>query len=359
MSRVNRSERLAARARELGATAAIATDPADLRWLTGFTGSNGLAISSESASLFVSDFRYTEQAAAEVDPAFEVVIADGDLFKEAAGRLGDEGILAFDAGQVTVSRAAQIESDLPPGWSAVAARNVVRPLRFIKDPAEIETIREAARIADEAFSIVVGQGLVGRTEADVAWGLERAIRELGGEGVSFPPIVASGAHGALPHAAPRDVKIPAGVLVVIDWGAIHSGYCSDCTRTVATGTVGGREREVYEIVLAAQRAGCGALRPGPTGSEIDALARQVIIDSGFGEMFGHGLGHGVGLEIHEGPNLGRRDSETQLEAGMVVTVEPGIYLPGEFGVRIEDLCVLDADGAYPLTALPLELTEVD
>lgn len=354
----SRVERLVARAAEVGATAALVTDSADLRWLTGFTGSSGLAIVGEGVSIFVTDFRYTEQSAAEVVDGFDVVIAEADLLAEALRRLPAEGALAYDSGQVTVARAAEIDSQLPAGWQSLAASKVVSPLRFVKDRDEVAAIAAAARIADEAFSMVIADGIVGRTEADVAWGLECAIRELGGEGVSFPPIVAAGAHGSLPHAAPRNVEIPKDSLVVIDWGAVSQGYCSDCTRTVATGPVGDREREVYSVVLGAQRAGCKAVRPGPTGAEVDSVARSMIADAGFGGMFGHGLGHGVGLEIHEGPNLGRRESGIPLEPGMVVTVEPGIYLPGEFGVRIEDLLVVEADGARPLTHLPLELTEV-
>jgi len=172
--------------------------------------------------------------------------------------------------------------------------------------------------------------------------------------VSFPPIVASGAHGALPHAQPRDVVIESGVLVTIDWGALLDGYCSDCTRTLATGELPDEERSVYELVLAAEQAGVAAVRAGAPGRDVDAVARALIDDAGHGEHFGHGLGHGVGIEIHEAPRLSVRSDDT-LAAGMVVSVEPGIYLPGRCGVRIEDLVLVTGDGCEVLTGLPREL----
>lgn len=191
------------------------------------------------------------------------------------------------------------------------------------------------------------------------------MRRLGAEAPSFPSIVAAGAHGALPHAQPRAEEIPCDVLVTIDWGALHEGYCSDCTRTYATGErISERAREVYELVSSAQAAGLGAVRAGPNGKQVDAVAREVIEQAGEGERFGHGLGHGVGLEIHEAPRLSRTAGEEPLRAGNVVTVEPGVYLPGELGVRIEDLVVVVGDGARGapaqeiLTSLPKSLTVI-
>jgi Xaa-Pro aminopeptidase len=199
-------------------------------------------------------------------------------------------------------------------------------------------------------------GLAGRTERTVARALEDAMRDRDAE-PSFPSIVAAGAHGALPHAEPRDVEIPAGTLVVIDWGARYRGYCSDCTRTVATGAVDGAASEVYALVLRAQRAGVDAVRPGPTGKEVDAVAREVIDGAGHGEEFGHGLGHGVGLEVHEAPTLSKR-GDKHLAAGNVVTVEPGVYLSGRFGVRIEDLVVVTDDGPEILSSVDKDLISV-
>jgi Xaa-Pro aminopeptidase len=181
---------------------------------------------------------------------------------------------------------------------------------------------------------------------------------LGAEPASFPPIVAAGAHGALPHAVPRDVEIPAGTLCVIDWGAQLDGYASDCTRTFATGAVDPRDRAVYDLVLRAQEAALAAVRPGPTGREVDAVARAIIDDAGHAEHFGHGLGHGVGLEVHEGPRLSKQ-GEDALGAGMVVTVEPGVYVPGAVGVRIEDLVIVTEDGGEVVSSLPKELRVIE
>jgi Xaa-Pro aminopeptidase len=181
---------------------------------------------------------------------------------------------------------------------------------------------------------------------------------MGAQAASFPPIVAAGEHGALPHAAPRDVAIPAGTLVVIDWGARLDGYASDCTRTFATGPLDPRDRAVYDLVLVAQAQALEAVRPGPIGKEVDAVARTIIDDAGHGEHFGHGLGHGVGLEVHEGPRLSKQGKDP-LAAGNVVTVEPGVYVPGAVGVRIEDLVVVTEDGCEVLSGMPKELRTVE
>src|SRR6185437_8335889 len=217
----------------------------------------------------------------------------------------------------------------------------------------------APQRADEALKAVLEAGIVGRSEREVAIELELRMRRLGAEAPSFSSIVASGAHGALPHAEPRAQQIPRDVLVTIDWGARLEGYCSDCTRTYATGEgISARAREVYELVLAAQEAGVAALETGPTGREVDAVARAVVERAGEGEHFGHGLGHGVGLDVHEAPRLSRIESEQALQAGNVVTVEPGVYLPQELGVRIEDLLVVREGGREALNGLEKALTVV-
>jgi Xaa-Pro aminopeptidase len=228
---------------------------------------------------------------------------------------------------------------------------------MVKDAEEVERIRAAALLADAALEVVLGRGLAGRTEREVAFDLETELRRMGAERASFPSIVAFGAHGALPHAVPRDAEIPEGVLVTIDWGAQLDGYASDCTRTYATGAISDRDRDVYELVQRAQAAGLAAVRPGPTGKDVDAVARAVIDDAGHAEHFGHGLGHGVGMEVHEGPRLSRQGDVT-LAAGQIVTVEPGVYVPGEVGVRIEDLVVVTEDGHDVLSTLPKDLTIV-
>ena len=235
----------------------------------------------------------------------------------------------------------------------------VSRLRAVKDAAEIAVMRRAGAVTDEGLAAVVARGLVGRTEADVAWDLVVEYHRLGAEGEAFPAIVASGAHGAQAHAIPGQRVIAAGELVVIDTGARVDGYCSDITRTYAAGEPSAELRRVYDVVLAAQLAGLASVRAGAHGrDDVDAAARAVIADAGYGERFGHGTGHGVGLEVHEAPGLGRTRGDV-LAAGMVCTVEPGIYLDGRAGVRIEDTVLVTAGGCERLTLLPKELQVVD
>jgi Xaa-Pro aminopeptidase len=251
---------------------------------------------------------------------------------------------------MTVRQHARLREMLPERVSLSAAGGLVEQLRAVKEPDEIERIRTATAVADAAFEQLLTQGIAGRTERDVALSLEAAMREHGAQRASFDSIVAAGPHGALPHAQPRDVEIGRGELVVIDWGAEVAGYCSDCTRTIAAGEPSPRAREIYELVLSAQLAGLEAIRAGADGRAVDAAARSVIEAAGEGENFGHGLGHGVGVEIHERPRLSTR-SDDQLVRGNVVTVEPGVYLAGELGVRIEDLVVVTESGCEILTSL--------
>ena len=259
---------------------------------------------------------------------------------------------------MSVREHAQLRELLPDRVELVGVEGIVERLRAVKEPDEIEPMRGAAQLADEAFERLLERGLVGRTEREIALALEQEMRERGAERPSFDSIVAAGAHGALPHASPRDVEIAGGQLVVIDWGAQLDGYCSDCTRTIAAGEPGDVAAGVYELVLEAQLAGVEAVRAGADAREVDGVARAVIEAGGHGEHFGHGLGHGVGLEVHEAPRLSQR-SDDVLAAGNVVTVEPGVYLPGDFGVRIEDLVVVTDDGGEILTTVSKELTVVD
>jgi Xaa-Pro aminopeptidase len=243
---------------------------------------------------------------------------------------------------------------LRAGIELVPAGDAIETLRAVKDEGELDAIRAAARLADDALTEVLGRGLVGRSEREVALDIEFTMRRMGAEAASFPPIVAAGGHGALPHAEPRDHAIPSGTLCVVDWGAQLDGYASDCTRTYATGAIDRRDAEVYALVQRAQEAALAAVRPGPTGREVDAVARAIIDAAGHAEHFGHGLGHGVGLDVHEGPRLSKR-GDTALAAGMVVTIEPGVYVPGAVGVRIEDLVIVTDDGAEVVSSLPKDL----
>jgi len=340
--------------RELDAL--LVSNLVNVRWLTAFTGSNAAAVVGPAARRFITDFRYLTQSAEQLDHEWEREIAT-DLLKRVVDGLPAGPLkLGFDDAHLTVKQHAQLERLLAE-VELVPSGGVVEALRAVKDDAEIAKIRAAARVADEAFEEVVGGGIVGRTERDVALDLEVAMRRRGAEGASFPPIVAAGEHGALPHAVPRDVPIPAGTLVVIDWGAQLDGYASDCTRTVATGELDPRDRAIYETVLVAQEAALAAVRAGPTGKEVDAVARAIIDEAGHAEHFGHGLGHGVGMEVHEGPRLSKQGKDP-LAAGNIVTVEPGIYVPGAVGVRIEDLVAVTADGHEVLNRLPKTLRTV-
>ncbi len=360
----SRVQRLASGLSDRGVDALLVDSLIDVRYLTRFTGSNALAlVMAEGRSgphRFLTDFRYTTQAANQVSEEFERQIVTGELLEALPALLGDGGgRLGFDETSTTVRAHRRLVELLPQGWEPVACNGAVTQLRAVKDRAEIERMRAASKLADEALTGVLEGGLAGRTERDVALELELRMRRLGAESPSFPSIVAAGAHGALPHAEPRDHQIECDVLVTIDWGALHEGYCSDCTRTYATGEgISGQAREVYALVLDAQLQSLAAVSPGRSGREVDAVARAVIEAGGQGDNFGHGLGHGVGLEIHEGPRLSRTASEDPLVAGNVVTVEPGVYLPGQLGVRIEDLVVVGDDSQDVLTSLSKELTVI-
>jgi Xaa-Pro aminopeptidase len=365
-----RTLRVADRLRERGVDLLLLIHPVNLRYLTGFTGSNGLALiaadggerAAGSLQRFLTDFRYDTQSAEQVPALFERRIVTTDLIEGAAAELatvGAAGRLGFEEGVLTVKQHARLCELLPEEWELVPCGGIVEELREVKEPAELARIRAAAELADAALREVLEGGLVGRTEREVAIELELRMRRLGAEGPSFPSIVAAGPHSALPHAEPREEAIPRDTLVTIDWGATHEGYCSDCTRTYATGErLPEGAREVYGLVLEAQLAGLAAVRPGPSGHEVDSVARAVIEQAGHGERFGHGLGHGVGMEVHEAPRLSRTAGEQPLSVGNVVTVEPGVYLPGRYGVRIEDLVAVTEHGPLVLGRLAKELTVV-
>ncbi|HEV3319999.1 MAG TPA: Xaa-Pro peptidase family protein [Solirubrobacteraceae bacterium] len=363
-----RVERLAGELRERKLDLLLVWSAVNIRYLTGFTGSNALALIAPPGRpgehRFLTDFRYETQSAEQIPEIFAREIVSGELLDAAVAALlataGSVGRLGFDDAHLTVAQHTRLRELLPTGWQLVPCAGAVERMRAVKDTQEIARIRAATQLADEALQrSVLQRGLIGRTEREVTIDLELEMRRLGADGPSFPSIVASGAHGALPHAEPRAEPIARDVLVTIDWGALHEGYCSDCTRTYATGEqISAQAREVYELVRSAQARALAAVTAGPSGRELDAVAREAIELAGHGERFGHGLGHGVGMEIHEGPRLSRTAGDDPLRAGNVVTVEPGVYLPGECGVRIEDLVVVRADGHEVLTGLPTELTVI-
>jgi Xaa-Pro aminopeptidase len=350
-----RAERLAELLSGLELDAILISAIVNVRYLTGFTGSNGLVLLAPDLRLFVTDFRYVEQAGAEVESSFDRHHAPTELIDVVAGALGERDIrLGFEDSHVTVQQHARLREKLPERVELVAAGAPVEELRRTKEPGEAQAIRDACRLADEAAEQAISRGLEGRTEREVALALERAMQDLGAAGPSFETIVAAGANGARPHARPRDARIESGDLVVIDWGAKLDGYCSDCTRTLAVGQADSEAQAVYELVLRAQLTGLDSVAPGVGTRAVDSAAREVIRQAGHGQHFGHGLGHGVGLEVHEAPRLSQR-SDDKLAAGNTVTVEPGVYLPERFGVRIEDLVLVTEDGCEILTSLQKEL----
>jgi Xaa-Pro aminopeptidase len=328
----------------------LVTDLTNVRYLTGFTGTNGACVCGPGVRLFLTDFRYTERAAAEVE-GWEPVTIDADWLKGIAEGLG--GRVGFEDDHMSVRLLEKLKGKLPAGVEMVAAGGTVEKLRRVKDEEELEAIAEASKLADEVWRWSLEQGLAGRSEREVARAAEARIREHGGD-PSFPAIVAAGPNGALPHAEPSEREIGRGELVVFDMGARLDGYCSDGTRTFAIGEPGEQARGIYEVVLEAQRASLRAIAAGAKGEDVDKIARGVIEAAGHGDRFGHGLGHGVGLEVHEGPRLSLR-SDDVLAAGEVVTVEPGIYLPGDLGIRIEDLVVVTEGGLRNLSGLPKDL----
>ena len=351
---MSRADRLVDLLAERELDCLLVTDLVNVRYLTGFTGTNGACVVTRDERLFLTDSRYVEQAKQQV-AEFSQLEASRELLGDLGARLS--GRAGFDDAQLSVKAHAALAYKLPDGVELVPAAGLVERLRAVKDEDELRAIGAATEIADAAYERLRADGLVGRTEREVARWITRFLEDAGADEVSFPPIVAAGAHGALPHASPRDVEIPRGVLVVLDLGARLDGYCSDCTRTFATGPLEDRQVEAYEAVRAAQAGALDDVRAGKACKEVDASAREAV-KSRLGVGFDHGLGHGVGLDVHEGPRLAP-SAEGSLEAGNVVTVEPGVYVPGEFGIRIEDLVVVTDDGCDVLTGFPKELVTVD
>jgi Xaa-Pro aminopeptidase len=345
-----RGDRLAASLAERELDLILVTDLTNVRYLSGFTGTNGACICGPETRLFLTDFRYTERAAAEVEGWEAVTVADdwlGGIAARLSGRFG------FEDEHVSVRLLERLRGKLAEGVEPVAAGGAVEGLRRVKDEGELEAIAAASALADEVWRWSIERGLRGRSERDVARAAEARICELGGD-PSFPAIVAAGPNGALPHAEPGERTIEEGELVVFDMGAKLNGYCSDGTRTFAVGEPGELAREVYEVVRGAQAAALEVIAAGIGGEDLDGVVRERIAAAGHGDRFGHGVGHGVGLEVHEAPRLSPRSEDT-LQAGEVVTIEPGIYLPGELGVRIEDLVVVEESGCRNLSGLPKKL----
>jgi len=351
-----RADRLVDLLAERELDALIVTNVTNVRYLTGFTGTNGACVVGREERVFFTDFRYVQQSGEQVRD-FERADASRDLLADISARL--RGTVGFEEDHLTVAAHRKLGESVPDGVELVPVPGLVERLRSVKDETEVAAMAAAADIATAAYESLRERerGLAGRTERDVAMGLVRFMEDQGSEPPCFPPIVASGAHGSLPHAVPRDVEIARDTLVVIDLGARVDGYCSDCTRTLATGSVTDEMREVYGLVQSAQVEALAAVTAGAECGALDAVAREIIDAAGHADHFGHGLGHGVGLQVHETPRLGKT-AEGQVGAGNAVTVEPGVYLPGEFGVRIEDLVVVTEAEPCVLTAFPKDLVTV-
>ena len=339
------------RLRELLEEPLLVTTPANVRYLVGFRSSNTALLVGESATLLFSDFRYAESAR-EVQEV-EFVEVERSLLKGVAARL--TGRVGFEAANLTYDGYQTLSA---ADAELVPRSGIVERLRAVKDEGELTLIRRAAEITSAAYERLAQEPFVGRTERELAWRLETLFHELGADGPAFASIVAGGPNAALPHAHPGDRAIERGETVIVDTGAAVEGYASDCTRTFATGPLPDELAEAYRVCLEAQQAGVAAAKAGVSGPEADEAARKVIDSAGFGKAFGHGLGHGVGIDVHEAPSL-RRESEDTLAAQNVVTVEPGIYLPGRGGIRIEDLLIVGDAEPEILTSFTKELQTVE
>lgn len=328
----------------------LVTAPTNVLYLTGFESSNAAVLVEQDRVRLFTDFRYAERARELA--GVEVEQTERFIYGDLAGRIPDT--VGFEAAAVSYANHDVLRET---GVSLVPRRGLVESLRAVKEPGELDAIRRASRITDGVYERLSEEQFSGRTEKELVWRMTELFHELGADEPAFAIDIAAGPTAASPHAVPGDRVVQEDELVLVDAGARLDHYCSDCTRTFAVGDVSDSLREIYDLTKEAQQAGLDAVRAGTTGREADAAARAVIADAGYAENFGHGLGHGLGLMVHEAPTL-RPESTDTLEAGNVVTVEPGIYLSGVGGVRIEDLVVVTEDGCETLTASTKELMYV-
>lgn len=353
---MTRLERLLRHLEEIDIERLIVVNMSNIRYLSGFTGSTAAMIVGEGMTVLVTDFRYKEQAEGEVGQGIEVKVDSRDTITAIADLLeGFEGRVGFESAHLSYQSYLKIRQKVK--GDLVAIEDAVERFRRVKDEDEIEKIENAVKIADQTFEEIIGEIHPGSTEVEIAGRLDYMLRMKSGEIPAFDTIVASGEHASLPHARPGFRRIADGDMVKMDFGAIWDGYRSDLTRTVVLGKASEKIRQIYQIVLEANQAAIAGIRSGLKASEIDSLARSIIERAGYGENFGHSLGHGVGLDVHESPRLSAKNDQ-YLEAGNVVTIEPGIYIPGWGGIRIEDIVVVTENGCRVLTSAPKHLIEV-
>ena len=351
-----RRRRLARQLRDEQLDAYLLTNPVNVTYLTGFSGESSYLILGRKRAVLVSDARFTEQLAEEC-PGLEVHIRPPaqklqEATAEVIGRLGFRTV-GFESGHLSVAEFEQLRGQLPEvAWKGGTGR--VEALRAVKDAGELTAIREAIRIAERAYAMFRAALRPEDREKDLHDAMESYVRRAGGRCTSFPTIAAVGPRAALPHAPPTQRTVAEADLLLVDWGASGPFYKSDLTRVLVTGRISPKLAKVYGVVLRAQEAALRAVRPGAKGHDVDATARAVITDAGYGPFFGHGLGHGIGLQVHEAPAV-RPNSDAVLEPGMVVTIEPGVYLPGWGGVRIEDDVLVTPDAGEVLTGVPKDL----
>lgn len=352
---MNRLEKLRALMKQNNLQAGLFYKPENRFYISGFRGSSGYALITQDKQYLITDFRYTIQARAQC-PGFEVIETSEQrnlyaiLGENVQERLGFED--DFMSVEFYNLLSSKIEAELVP------MRHMISALRILKDPEEVDAIQKAQDIADQCFDYLLTYIKPGMTEKQVYHELLAKMRELGAENESFQAIVASGVRGALPHGIASDKVIEQGDLLTLDFGCISEKYCSDMTRTICVGKASKEQKKIYDTVLKAQQAALQAIKPGLSCKALDSIARDIITEAGYGPHFGHSLGHGVGIEVHEGPRIAQMSTDT-LEAGMIITDEPGIYIEDFGGVRIEDIILVTEDGYKVLSKSPKQLIELD
>ena len=351
-----RIERLRALLTEKVVDAVLVTKEENVRYFSGFRGDSTALLVTHERLLLVTDSRYTEQASAEAS-LYEIVEQRDGLYRKVAELAVEAGVVAlgYEGAALVCDQYKKLKEML--GEISFDTSLALDALRQVKDADEIALIRRACAIADEGFAHIIRYIQPGMTEMEVAAELEHYMRTLGSERPAFQTIIASGVRGSLPHGIASDKVIARGELVTMDFGAVCAGYHSDITRTICVGRADARQREIYDAVLSAQMRALAALRPGVTGIEVDRIARDSLAEKNFEQYFGHGLGHSLGLEIHEEPRLSKAGKHI-MQPNMLITDEPGVYIPGWGGIRIEDTVLITADGSEPLTRAPKEFIEI-